>query len=183
MKKIGVLVGSLRKESFTRKIALELISIGLPGYEMAILEIGHLPHYNQDLDEAPPKEWVEFRQKVEECSGFIFATPEYNRSIPGVLKNALDVASRPYGQSKWAKKPAGVISVSPGALAAFGANHHLRQCCVFLDLYVMQQPEAYIGNVSEMLDASGKVKDSKQREFFTKYMDDLSKWIGNFEEK
>lgn len=180
MKKIGVLVGSLRKESFTRKIALELISIGLSGYEMEILEIGHLPHYNQDLEENPPKEWLEFRKNVEACAGFLFATPEYNRSVPGVLKNALDVGSRPYGKNKWEKKPAGVISVSPGALAAFGANHHLRQSCVFLDIFVMQQPEAYIGHVSEMLDVSGKIKDSKQKEFFEKFMEELSKWIGTF---
>lgn len=180
MKKIGVLVGSLRKESFTRKIALELVAIGLPGFEMEILEIGQLPHYNEDLEKNPPKEWLDFRKSIEACEGFLFATPEYNRSVPGVLKNALDVGSRPYGKNNWGKKPAGVISVSPGALAAFGANHHLRQSCVFLDVYLMQQPEAYIGNVSEMLDASGKIKDSKHKEFFEKFMNDLSKWIATF---
>lgn len=181
MKKIGVLVGSLRKGSFTRKVALELMSIGLPGYEMELLEIGHLTHYNEDLEEDPPKEWLDFRKKIEDCQGFLFATPEYNRSLPGVLKNALDVASRPYGKNNWGKKPAGIVSVSPGALAAFGANHHLRQSCVFLDIYVMQQPEAYIGHISEMLDASGKLKDSKQKDFFVKYMEELSKWLGTFE--
>lgn len=182
MKKIGVLVGSLRKDSFTRKIAKELMAIGLPGFEMEMIEIGHLHHYNQDLEEDLPEDWIEFRKKIEACNGFLFATPEYNRSLPGVLKNALDVGSRPYGKNKWAKKPAGIISVSPGALAAFGANHHLRQSCVFLDVYVMQQPEAYIGNVVEMLDAEGKVKDRKHKEFFENYMSELSKWMGAFKE-
>src|SRR5690242_19283047 len=108
--------------------------------------------YNQDLDASPPKEWVDFKNRLSSFDGVIFVTPEYNRSIPGVLKNAIDVASRPYGKSAWDGKPAAVISVSPGSIGGFGANHHLRQSLVFINMPVMQQPEAYIGGASKIFD-------------------------------
>src|SRR5258706_2409117 len=149
---IAVLVGSLRKESFPRKAARAQIEVAPTSLKLEIVEIGRLPLYNQDLEGAPPAEWVQFRERMAKVEGVIFATPEYNRSIPGVLKNAVDVGSRPYGQSVWQSKPCGIISVSPGQIGAFGANHHLRQCCVFLDLPVMEQPEVYISNVTQLLD-------------------------------
>ena len=145
--KIGVLVGSLRKESFNRKVAKELESLAPSSLTFDFIEIAHLPLYNQDLDDEnkPSKEWIDFRKQVKQCDAILFCTPEYNRSVPGVLKNAIDVGSRPYGESVWEKKPAAVISVSVGAIGGFGANHHLRQSLVFLDMPCMQQPETYIG--------------------------------------
>jgi len=136
---VALIVGSLRKESFTRKIGNGLIEVAPSSLHIETVEIGNLPLYNQDLDpDAPPREWVAFRDRIRPVDGVVFATPEYNRSIPGVLKNAVDVGSRPYGKSVWAKKPCAIISVSPGAMGGFGANHHLRQCCVFLDMPAMQ---------------------------------------------
>ena len=142
-KKIAVLVGSLRKESFNKKLANEMIAMAPESLEMELVEIGQLMHYNEDLDQNPPAEWVEFRKKIKEADGYLFFTPEYNRSISGVLKNALDVASRPYGQNNWAGKPGAIVSSSISPLGAEAANHALRQPMVFLNVYMMQQPEAY----------------------------------------
>lgn len=166
-KKIGIIVGSLRKGSFTRSIANELKAQLPQGYEAEVLEIGHLPLFNQDY-EAPgqtPESYVNFRKQVEACDAFIFATPEYNRSFPAAIKNALDVASRPYGENKWNGKPAAIVSVSPGAIGGFGANHHLRQVMTFLNLQPVQQPEAYIGNVMSLLDEQGRVNNDDTRAF------------------
>ena len=144
--KIAVVVGSIRKESLNLKMAKALIAIQPADFEMQIVEIGQLSMYNPDLDETPPKEWVDFRNQIKAASAVLFVTPEYNRSVPGVLKNAIDIGSRPYGHSAWAKKPAAIVTVSPGAAGGFGANHHLRQSLVFLDMPTLQQPEAYIGH-------------------------------------
>src|SRR5690348_11585959 len=129
---IAVVVGSLRAESINRKLAHELVRLAPAGLAFDFVEIGALPLYNQDLDEAPPAEWEAFRAAIRAKDAVLFVTPEYNRSVPGVLKNAIDVGSRPYGHSAWAKKPAAVVTASPGALGGFGSNHHLRQSCVFL---------------------------------------------------
>lgn len=180
MSKIAVIVGSLRKESFNRKMANNLVELAPDSLNLEILEIGQLPMYNQDLDENPPSEWVDFKKALKSYDGVIFVTPEYNRSVPGVLKNAIDVGSRPYGQSAWEKIPAAVVSVTPSALGAFGANHHLRQSLVFLDMPVMQQPEAYIGGAGEMFDDSGKISKDSTREFMTKFLGAFESWIGNF---
>jgi len=147
--KIAVLVGSLRKESYNLRTAKAAISLAPKLLEMEIIEIGDLPLYNEDLDtETPPAAWSAFRQKLKSFEGVIFFTPEYNRSIPGVLKNAIDVGSRPYGQNAWVGKAAGIVSVSPGALGGFGANHALRQSLVFLDVPTLQQPEMYLGHAA-----------------------------------
>jgi chromate reductase len=175
---VAVIIGSLRKDSLTRKVALALPAVAPPSLKLEIVEIGGLALYNPDLDtETPPPEWVAFRQRIAKADAAVFATPEYNRSVPGVLKNAIDVGSRPYGKSVWAKKPAAVISVSPGALAAFGANHHLRQMLVFLDMPAMQQPEMYIGHAAPMFDASGKLTSDSTRDFLTKGMAAFASWI------
>ncbi len=175
---VAVIVGSLRKESFTRKVALALAEIAPPSLKLSTVEIRDLPLYDQDLDgDAPPAAWITFRDRVRRADAVLFATPEYNRSVPGVLKNAIDVGSRPYGKSVWSGKPAAVASVSPGALGAFGANHHLRQSLVFLDMPVLQQPEFYLGNVSNLLDGSGKLANETTREFLRKYMDAFAAWI------
>jgi len=180
-KKIAVLVGSLREGSFSKQIAKNLMKEFPSDYEPEIIEIGNLPLYNEDIDtpENVPAAYTEFRNKIKEVSGVLFVTPEYNRSIPGALKNAIDVGSRPYGQSVWNEKPAAVVSVSPGAISGFGANHALRQSLVFLNMPVMQQPEAYIGNVTELLDDKGGV--TERTEGFLKaivngYVDLLKKY-------
>ncbi len=164
-KKIGIIVGSLRKGSFTRSIANELKAQLPEGYEGKFLEIAQLPLFDQDYEAegATPESYAQFRKEVEACDAFIFATPEYNRSFPAAIKNALDVASRPYGSSKWNGKPAAVVSVSPGAIGGFGANHHLRQVLTFLNVQPVQQPEAYIGSVMNLLDESGRVKNEDTR--------------------
>lgn len=174
---VAVLVGSLRKGSFNRKTALALAELAPPSLALEIVEIRQLPHYDQDLDESPPAEWASFRERIRRADAVLFVTPEYNRSVPGVLKNAIDVGSRPYGKSAWQSKPGAVISVSPSAIGAFGANHHLRQSLVFLDVFAMQQPEAYVGNASTLFDESGKLKNESTREFLKGYIDAFAAWI------
>ena len=177
-KDIVVIVGSLRKESFNRKMAHALIGQAPASLKLEIVEIGQLPLYNQDLDpDNVPAAWKEFRAGVKQADGVLFVTPEYNRSVPAPLKNAIDVGSRPYGQSVWDKKPAAVVSVSPGAIGAFGANHHLRQSLVFLNMPTMQQPEAYIGGADKLFDAGGKITNDGTRDFLTKFMEAYAAWV------
>jgi chromate reductase, NAD(P)H dehydrogenase (quinone) len=177
--KIAVFVGSLRKESFNRKMAKLLITLAPESLTLEIIEIGGLPLYNQDFDDEgkPPAAWSEFRKRVKSFDGVLFVTPEYNRSVPGVLKNALDVGSRPYGQSVWEGKPGAVISVSPGAIGGFGANHHLRQSLVFLNVPAMQQPEAYIGGAAKLFDANGNLTNETTRELLIKFMSAFAAWV------
>lgn len=176
-KKVGILIGSLRKESFNRKAAINLIQLAGNNLECEIIEIGNLPLYSQDYDSNPPKEFTQFREKIKQCDAILFFTPEYNRSVPGILKNAIDIGSRPYGQSVWAKKPAGVISVSIGAMGGFGANHHLRQSLVFLDMPCMQQPELYIGNVSKLFADNGVLIDETVKGLLTNFVLAYDQWI------
>lgn len=178
MATVAILVGSLRKDSFNRKLANAVVSLNAAPLDFEFVEIGDLPLYNQDLEtDNPPAPWVSFRQQVSKCDAVLFLTPEYNRSIPGCLKNAVDVGSRPYGKSSWDAKPTAIISVSPGAIGGFGANHHLRQCCVFLNMPVMQQPEAYIGNAATLFDAQGNLTNQSTREFLTKFAQSFAAWI------
>src|SRR3569833_1002783 len=154
---IAVLVGSLRKDSITRKIARALEPF-MPMLAFEHVEIGNLPLYNQDLDDAsPPAEWTAFRDKMRAATGYLFVTPEYNRTIPGAHKNALDVGSRPGGKSSFAgAKPGAVVSVSKFMKGGFGANNHLRQALVYLDVAVLQQPEMYVNKALELLDEARK---------------------------
>lgn len=177
--KIGIIVGSLRKESFSKKIANAVADIQLGGFEFEIVSIDNLPVYNQDFDDFNnvPEEYTVFRNKIKGLNAFIFITPEYNRSIPGCLKNAVDIGSRPSDQNVWDNKPAAVFSSSPGNIAAFGANHHLRQCFVFLNLLVMQQPEVYIANISEWFDDEGKIKKEENRKFIRSAVEAFTQWI------
>jgi chromate reductase len=174
---VAVIVGSLRRDSFTRKVANAIIRLAPPSLALEIVEIGQVSHYNQDLESSPPADWVALRERVRVAHAVLFATPEYNRSVPGVLKNAIDVASRPHGKSAWNGKPGAVVSVSPGALAGFGANHHLRQMLVFLNIPAMQQPEAYIGGVDKMFDAGGNLTNDSTREFLQKFINAFAAWI------
>lgn len=177
-KKIAVFVGSLRRESFNRKMAKALTALAPESLKLEIVEIAELPFYNEDLDnDTPPAVWKEFREQVATFDGVLFVTPEYNRSVPAVLKNAIDVGSRPYGKSVWSGKAGAVMSGSPGAIGGFGANHHLRQSLVFLNVPVMQQPEAYIGNVSALFDESGNLASDSFREFATKFMQAFGVWV------
>lgn len=178
-RKIAVIVGSLRKDSFSRKLAQVLMSLAPTDFEMEEVNIGQLAMYNQDFDDEgiPPSEWTTFRETMKQYSGVLFITPEYNRSVPAVIKNALDVGSRPYGQSIWNGKPGAVVSISPGGLSAFGANHHLRQSLVFLNVPAMQQPEAYIGNAANLFDAAGALVNAETREFLRKFMLAFADWV------
>src|SRR5271169_1365069 len=154
---VAVFVGSLRKESFNRKLATALIAMAPAPLKLEIVEIRQLPLYNQDDDANPSAASVAFKERVQKADAVLFVTPEYNRSVPGVLKNAIDVASRPYGKSAWDGKPGAVISLSPGGVGGFGANHHLRQSLVFLNVPAMPQPEAYIGGAATLFDKEGNL--------------------------
>lgn len=173
---VAVLVGSLRKQSFNRKIAHALTEIAPTTLALSIVEIGQLPFYDQDDEAKPPQPWIDFRQRIARAGAVLFVTPEYNRSVPGVLKNAIDVGSRPPEHSVWNGKPAAVISVSPGAIGGFGANHHLRQSLVFLNMPALQQ-EAYIGHVDKLLDQAGKLNNDATREFLRNYLQAFAEWI------
>ena len=177
VRKVGVIVGSLRKESFSRKVANAIAAVAPADLRFEHVEIGKLQLYDQDLEAAPPAEWQRFREQVRGMDAILFATPEYNRSIPGPLKNAIDVGSRPYGKSAWSGKPCAVVSVSPGAVGAFGANHHLRQMLVFLDMPCLQQPEMYINGADKIFDASGKVVRDGVEDLFRKFAATFARWI------
>lgn len=182
MAKVGVIVGSLRKESFSKKVAKHVASLFPSKYEIEFVEIGHLPLFNQDFEEdlGTPEEYTAFRNQIKSLDAVLFVTPEYNRSIPAVLKNALDVASRPYGESVWNGKPAAIISNSPGALAGFGANHHLRQVLAFLNMPVVQQPEAYVGVVHELLGEDGKIQNQDTVQFLQSFVNEFDNLIQKY---
>ena len=176
-KNVAVLVGSLRKASLNRKLAQALIEMAPPSLALKIVEIGDLPLYNQDSEDPPPATWADFRKAIAGSDAVLFITPEYNRSVPSALKNAIDVGSRPYGKSAWAGKPGAVITVSPGAMGGFGANHHLRQSMVFLDVPMLQQPEAYIGGADKLFDAQGALTNPSTKEFLGKFLAAFERWI------
>ena len=169
-RKVAVLVGSLRKQSYNRKMAKALVELAAPDLLLEIVEIGDLPLYDEDAEKAPPPAWVRFRREVSAAQAVLFVTPEYNRSVPGVLKNAIDVGSRPYGQSVFSRKPAAIVSVSPGAIGGFGANHHLRQSLVFLDMPTLQQPEAYIRGAAKLFDDEGRLMNEDSKTFMCKFL-------------
>lgn len=171
MTKIGVVVGSIREGSFSGRVAKALIGLLPSDYDVTFLEIDQLPLYNQDFDADSPAEYVAFRNEVEKQDAYIFVTPEHNRSIPAALKNALDVASRPYGENKWGGKPALVASQSPGAISGFGANHHLRQMLTFLNVFTVQQPEVYIAETPSLLGEDGEFLQDGTQEFLQSAID------------
>jgi chromate reductase, NAD(P)H dehydrogenase (quinone) len=174
---VAVIVGSLRKGSFNRMTAHALAGLAPSSLKLEIVEIGSLPLYNQDDDAAPPAPSVAFKERIQRAQAALFVTPEYNRSVPGVLKNAIDIASRPYGQSAWNGKPAGVVSVSPGAIGGFGANHCLRQSLVFLNMPCLQQPEAYISGAAQLFDEGGQLKNDGTRKFLGDFMTAFAAWV------
>ena len=182
-KRIAVVVGSLRKESLSRKMARDLIKMAHLPLQLEIIEIGDLPLYNQDLDDAgtPPEAWTRFRDAIKSCLGVIFVTPEYNRSVPGVLKNAIDVGSRPWGKNVWGGKPTAVMSISPSSVGGFGANQHLRQSLVTLDVPTMQQPEAYIGNAGDLFNDQGAIAKKEVSTIVQKFLNTYADWVKTIE--
>lgn len=175
--RVAVLVGSLRKDSLTRRLITAMAAATPGDVKLEIVDIGQLPHFNADHESDPPPEVTAFKARITSADAVLFATPEYNRSVPGVLKNAIDVGSRPYGKSVWAGKPAAVISITPGALGAFGANHHLRQSLVFLDMPTMAQPEAYVGNAAALVDDKGQLAAGSGRDFLLGFLKAFATWI------
>ncbi|UVW27548.1 NADPH-dependent FMN reductase [Massilia sp. H6] len=174
---IAVIVGSLRKESFTRKVAQSMIELAPASLHLEIVEIRDLPLYNQDDETAhPPAAFTAFRERIAQADAILFCTPEYNRSVSGALKNAIDVGSRPYGKAAYQGKPCAVVSVSPGALGGFGANHHLRQMLPFLDMPCMPAPEAYVGGVADKYDGPRLIDDGT-RDFFQTFIDAFAAWV------
>lgn len=173
---VAVIVGSLRKESFSLKLAKSLAALA-PSLTFDVVTLNGLSFYNQDLEVTPPADWVAFRDRIRKADAVLFITPEYNRSVPGVLKNAIDVGSRPYGQSVFDGKPGGVISNSPGALGGFGANHHLRQSLTFLNIAILQQPEAYVGGIGDAFDADGGLVKESLRDFLKQYLSAFEGWV------
>ena len=175
---IAILVGSLRRDSLNRKVARSLCAIAADRLDCEIVEIGDLPLYNQDYDSDSPEAYVRFRERIRAADGVLFVTPEYNRGVPGVLKNAVDAGSRPYGESVWNQKPAAIVSASPGSIGGFGANHQLRQACVFLNMPVMQHPEAYLGRVGDdSFDAEGCLKEGPLKDLILGLAKAFADWV------
>ena len=176
---VATLIGSLRRESFTRKIANALVELAPGTLAFETIEIGSLPLYDQDLEDAAerPAEWIAFRERVRAKDALLFATPEYNRSVPGALKNAIDVGSRPKTQNAWSGKPAAVISVTTGALGALGANHHLRQSLMAVNVAAMAHPEAYIANAMTLLGPDGRLLNDGTRDFLRRFTESFERWV------
>jgi len=174
---VAVLLGSLRRESYSRKLALDVMARARGELDCRLVEVGDLPLYNEDLDDAPPPAWTRFRAEVARADGVLFVTPEYNRSVPGLLKNAIDVGSRPYGQSVFDGKPAAVISQTPHKLGAFGANHALRQSFVFLNMPVLQQPEIYLGGSAQLFDGTGRIAAGEVANLLDRFVHAFAEWI------
>src|SRR5208282_2971652 len=174
---VAVIVGSLRKDSINRKVANALVELAPAALKLSVIEIGQLPIYNQDGDENPATEWTAFRERIKAAGAVLFVTPEHNRSVPAALKNALDVGSRPHGANVWSGKPGAVVSASPGAIGGFGANHHLRQSLVFLNVPAMAQPEVYLGGADKLFDGNGKLVNDGTRKFLQGFMQAYEAWI------
>ena len=176
--KIAILVGSLRKDSINRKVAKSLCAFSGERLNCDIVEIGDLPLYNQDYDADSPPPYERFRQEIAASDGVLFVSPEYNRGIPGVLKNAIDVGSRPYGKSVFNQKPAAIVTASPGSIGGFGSNHQIRQACVFLNMPVMQHPEAYLGHVSDdSFDSDSCLKEGPLKELILGLSKAFADWV------
>jgi chromate reductase len=174
---VVALVGSLRAQSITRRIVTGFARLMQDSMTVVAVDLAGLPLYNDDLEAAVPPAWTALRERVTQADAVLFATPEYNRSVPGVLKNALDVGSRPYGRSAWAAKPAAIISVSPGSMGGFGANHHLRQSLVFLNMPTLQQPEVYLAGADKLVDDHGDFKHPGSRDFLRGFGTAFEAWI------
>lgn len=175
-KTIAIVVGSLRRDSFNAKLANALTKLAPPNFAFSIVEIGDLPLYNQDDDAKQAPSVQRLKAAISTADGLLFVTPEYNRSIPGVLKNAIDHASRPYGQSAWAGKPAGVIGISLGAIGTALAQQHLRNILAYLDVPTLGQPEAFVQVKEGLFEADGSI-GAASRQFLQGWMDRYVAWV------
>jgi chromate reductase len=178
--RIAVVVGSIRSASINRKLALALAALGPKDWSFEQLRIDDLPLYNQDHDKKPAETVKRLKSEIAAAQGVLFVTPEYNRSVPGVLKNAIDHASRPYGQSAWAGKPAGVIGTSGGQIGTAMAQQHLRNILAYLDMPTLGQPEAFIQFKEGLIDDKGQVTVDATREFLQKWMDAYVAWVKRY---
>jgi chromate reductase len=174
---VSVIVGSLRQKSWSRRVARAIEQLAPPGLQFSFVEIGDLPHYNEDLEADAPPAWTRFRAAIAASNALLFVTPEFNRGMPGVLKNAVDVGSRPWGKSVWAGKPTAIVGASPGALGAFGASNQLRQVLAGVGAAAMPHPEAYISNVAAYFDQNGELVDDKTKAFLSGFVSALASWI------
>ena len=179
-RQIGYVIGSLRKESINRKLANALIKLGPPDFVFKELKIGDLPLYNQDDDKAQASVVQRLKSELRAVDAVMFVTAEYNRSVPGVLKNALDHASRPYGQSAWAGKPAGIIGASIGGISTAVAQLHLRTILAYLDMPTLGQPEAYLHIKDGFFDEAGNIANADTRKFLHGWMDKYAAWVKKF---
>ena len=181
-KRIGIVVGSLRKGSYSKAVARHIGSaLAAGGLEVTTVEIGDLPLYNEDLEtDSPPEAWTRFRAEMAATDAVLFVTPEYNRSIPAAIKNAIDVGSRPYGKNIWGDKPGAVASVTPGGTGAMGSNFALRQALIFVDVHLMSQPEAYVANIAGSVNEAGEVEDERTVKFLNGYAQAFAAWVNRF---
>ena len=175
---VAVIVGSPRRGSYNRMLATEIMRLAPATLVSRFVEVADLPMYDPDLEgEQTPARWLAFRDSVRVADAVLFVTPEYNRSVPGVLKNAVDVGSRPYGQSVWNGKPAAIVSGSLGGIGGFGANHHLRQSLVFLNMFPMQMPEAYLSGIDKMFDDAGHIRNPETTAFIAGLGASFAAWV------
>ncbi len=174
---ILALVGSLRKESFTLKIANALAKLAPPALKLEVVTPHGISFFNQDLEANPPADWLAFRERIQRSAGVIFVTPEYNRSIPGVLKNAIDVASRPYGKSSFLGKPVGIVSNSPGPLGGVSAAKHLQNILPGISGPIMGQPETYLNGIGDAFDETGNLTKESLQKVLQQYMDAFAAFV------
>ena len=179
-KKVALIVGSLRKESFNRKVANEFIRLAPENLKLEIVEIKELSFFNEDIENNPPQEWTDYKKELENADAFIFVSPEYNRTIPGVLKNAMEIGARPPKENSWKGKPGAVVTVSPGLIGGLGANQTIREAAVSLNIPMMQQPEAYIGQIKDKLMEDAVTVNEKTEKFMKTFLEAFEIWINRF---
>ena len=183
MSKVALIVGSIRRDSINHKLAEALAKLAKPKTEYTILKIDDLPLFNQDLEPNPPASVTRLKSEIEAADGVLIVTPEYNRSIPGVLKNAIDWASRPYGKNSFNGKPTTALGTSMGAVGTAAAQQHLRSILAYLNVTLMGQPEGYIVFKKDMIDPAGNFSDEGTRKFMQGYVDAFAAWIDRFGKK
>ncbi len=176
--KILGFAGSLRQDSYNKSLLRAALELVPEGVEIEIFDLEGIPPFNQDLENQPVEKVKEFKTKIRAADALLIATPEYNYSIPGVLKNAIDCASRPYGDNAFAHKPVAIMGASPGMIGTARAQYHLRQCFVFLSCFALNQPEVMVSFAQEKIDKDGRVTDQKTRELIRKLLDNLVDWTG-----
>ena len=175
-RRVAVLVGSLRRDSLSRKVARALMALAPATLVLELIDIAALGFYNEDEEDSPPAAWTAFRERLRPFEAVLFVTPEYNRGLPAVLKNAVDVGSRPREHSVWGGKPGAVVSISPGPLGGFSANQHLRQSLSVLNVPLMPQPELYLGQAAALFDAEGRLASESVRLLFTQFLTRFAAW-------